>query len=977
MRTESAFLYGFLCLSIAISTGCPSTSPKQPPTARFQASPTQGIGFLKVACKDKSLSGSAPIVSWHWNFGDGSNSELQNPEHSYAQPGVYSLSLTVTTSAGQDTALIQDYILVEDVFGEVEPVQTTPKLAEDLTLNDGKHVFAAPDQLLIALKPDITPEELNAIVLAIAAESCQIVGYATGSRVLQIQLSEGASILQLIEKWREFPAVLDVFPNVVVSTSSLTAYGDNFVDRALAESYSTIKVDPRLLTLHPRTTVTPLPSGFDGDYWIDVIHAESAWGISTGSEAVLLGIVDKGIDPDGLVTPDRLSRYYSNGASGSEVDAHGTFVTGIAAGNGGDETQDAVGVAWKNPILFVCWTKNFLGLTYGMDSIGAIELAINKGARVINCSFGYSLSQEDLGTEANYEEVNRSFRENMTSVIEFARRENVLVCFASGNCGEGLDPHHYPAIEGSGDASLSSKGIPNFVEGTTVHNDDDLLPPDTKASRHSWDTNALIVGACASEVYSETSPLFADVFFRDVDSTEYTLRNTALGKVADFSVLGDVVSLVAPGLRVGHGNLTGDGTSYAAPLVSGTAALIMSVNPQLAAPEVRRILLDSANSDPFEGLSAKVGAGVLDADRSLEFAASTVSVPSFTPPGVVLAKDDTHSIEVEVTVPMQTVHAVDLVILTDVTGSYLDDIATLKFRAEEIISGIVARFDDVQFGVASFSDFPFSPYGYEPAGDRAYYLNQKITGETAHVFAAIDSLYTHSGGDSPESQLEALYQLATGMGRDLNGDGDFMGRGEIPPSSVGWRPGALRMVVIATDAAFHDSDDEPGYPGASYAATVASLREQGITLLGLYTGSSAQADMIPLVEATGGAAFPLASDSSNILDAIQAALDTSLSEVKLSFVPLNDPEGFIQHPSDLVLEGVHPGQTVTFSVDVKGVLNRSIWNLDFEILNWVLVNDTGLILRVPMHVTVPGWLPFKEGISGTRGTYSGGATNMN
>jgi hypothetical protein len=36
-----------------------------------------------------------PIVAWNWNFGDGTSSTEQNPYHEYAQPGTYTVTLTI------------------------------------------------------------------------------------------------------------------------------------------------------------------------------------------------------------------------------------------------------------------------------------------------------------------------------------------------------------------------------------------------------------------------------------------------------------------------------------------------------------------------------------------------------------------------------------------------------------------------------------------------------------------------------------------------------------------------------------------------------------------------------------------------------------------------------------------------------------------------------------------------------------------
>lgn len=48
--------------------------------------------------KDESLILNQSIASWQWDFGDGSTSTLQHPNHSYAAPGTYWVSLTVSTT---------------------------------------------------------------------------------------------------------------------------------------------------------------------------------------------------------------------------------------------------------------------------------------------------------------------------------------------------------------------------------------------------------------------------------------------------------------------------------------------------------------------------------------------------------------------------------------------------------------------------------------------------------------------------------------------------------------------------------------------------------------------------------------------------------------------------------------------------------------------------------------------------------------
>lgn len=48
--------------------------------------------------------------SWEWDFGDGNTSIDQNPAHTYAQPGLYTVTLKVTNNIGSDTITRTDYI---------------------------------------------------------------------------------------------------------------------------------------------------------------------------------------------------------------------------------------------------------------------------------------------------------------------------------------------------------------------------------------------------------------------------------------------------------------------------------------------------------------------------------------------------------------------------------------------------------------------------------------------------------------------------------------------------------------------------------------------------------------------------------------------------------------------------------------------------------------------------------------------------
>lgn len=93
---------------------------------------------------------------------------------------------------------------------------------------------------------------------------------------------------------------------------------------------------------------------------------------------------------------------------------------------------------------------------------------------------------------------------------------------------------------------------------------------------------------------------------------------TGSGDVARFSSRGPVdgrtgLDLVAPDSVAAPGTDAGNGTSYAAPYVAGTAALLLDANPTLSADDVRAVLRSSAVDVGNSGPDAESGYGRLDA----------------------------------------------------------------------------------------------------------------------------------------------------------------------------------------------------------------------------------------------------------------------------------------------------------------------------------------------------------------------------
>ncbi len=97
--------YGSFNVNLTVSTlnGCyaDTTLPvfvKPNPSAAFTWDET--CAGAPVQFNDMSITPSSVIQSWLWDFGDGSTSSEQNPQHLFAQGGTYVVTLTVTNNYG-------------------------------------------------------------------------------------------------------------------------------------------------------------------------------------------------------------------------------------------------------------------------------------------------------------------------------------------------------------------------------------------------------------------------------------------------------------------------------------------------------------------------------------------------------------------------------------------------------------------------------------------------------------------------------------------------------------------------------------------------------------------------------------------------------------------------------------------------------------------------------------------------------------
>ncbi|MTI58360.1 S8 family serine peptidase, partial [Geosporobacter ferrireducens] len=204
------------------------------------------------------------------------------------------------------------------------------------------------------------------------------------------------------------------------------------------------------------------------------INIRPAWNLTGGSQEVIVGILDTGIDiyhedlrdniyrntgeiPGNGIDDDNNGYIddvngwdFFNGDNtvydGAAYDMHGTAVAGIlaAAANG-------KGVAGVAPNIKIMPLKFIHGTTgYTCDAIKAIEYAMKKGVKIINCSFG--------GSDNNY------------ALKDAMKNSGILFIAAAGNRGGNTMTHPtYPACfdlpNVLGVASVNNKGVRSRFSG--------------------------------------------------------------------------------------------------------------------------------------------------------------------------------------------------------------------------------------------------------------------------------------------------------------------------------------------------------------------------------------------------------------------------------------------------------------------------------------------------------------------------------
>ena len=287
------------------------------------------------------------------------------------------------------------------------------------------------------------------------------------------------------------------------------------------------------------------------DSGIDWYHPDLPGGALWRNDREVPG---NGTDDDGNGYADDLIgwNFIDNHAKPWDEDGHGTFVAGVIAAGRGNGT----GIAGINPAARIMVLKALDAFGRGHASMvaEAIAYAADNGARVVNLSLG-----------------GRTLTRIEQAAVDHAVARGAVVVVAAGNDGEEV-------------AGYSPAGLEGVITVTATDR------ADRRAGFSNW------------------GPAI-DIAAPGVDVLSLRARRT------------DLLSLI-PGVKYEAGaGIVGEdrayfrasGTSFAAPIVSGTLSLIMARDPTVTAAQARRMVLHSARDIETPGVDNYTGYGLIDA----------------------------------------------------------------------------------------------------------------------------------------------------------------------------------------------------------------------------------------------------------------------------------------------------------------------------------------------------------------------------
>jgi PKD repeat protein len=160
-----------LSLLAAVSDDAPAKEDSTAPSAEFATATANPAANSPVRFTGGPETGG---TSWLWDFGDGSTSKSPNPVHSYANPGEYPVTLTVTNSRGSaassrmlsvtasDTLRLIDSHPFDIVLTATDPRTGATGTGQVVSQNDIYGIFSIPAITGNAGNPEVIVKMVDA-----------------------------------------------------------------------------------------------------------------------------------------------------------------------------------------------------------------------------------------------------------------------------------------------------------------------------------------------------------------------------------------------------------------------------------------------------------------------------------------------------------------------------------------------------------------------------------------------------------------------------------------------------------------------------------------------------------------------------------------------------------------------------------------------------------------------------------------------
>jgi subtilisin family serine protease len=300
-----------------------------------------------------------------------------------------------------------------------------------------------------------------------------------------------------------------------------------------------------------------------GSQWyVPAIHAFDFWAERPSLAPVLVAVIDSGVDGSHPELRDRIYAAKSFVAGPARVDTigHGTMVAGeIAAAI--DDGLGIAGVAFPAELLVAKVVGPSGNISLEAEA-RAIRWAVDMGARVINLSLG--------GPRDPRNPERDTFSELEQRAIDYATRKGAVLVAATGNC-QAVCPYKFASYPAALSHVIGVSALAEDGDATPAFSNRDLLYNDL---------------AAPGKGIISTFPL--ELSEPDCEQPGYSI----CARIEDYR--------------------RGEGTSFAAPLVTAAAALILAQRPDLKASQVVELLKLSAADVQQTGRDAKSGFGRLD-----------------------------------------------------------------------------------------------------------------------------------------------------------------------------------------------------------------------------------------------------------------------------------------------------------------------------------------------------------------------------